>query len=116
MPDAAEKDETYSPMVRWLIGLSVAGIAAVGAWVGSALRDSTARDDKMREYLQQEIDKGRTERVELSKAITGMADSSKALTKAIESQTAVIERKFDTLIQDTRKGVWLDRDEKEAKQ
>lgn len=103
MPEPEIKvHDGMSTGVKWLIGGVGAGLVMLGAYVGSMLKEGTARDDKVREYLQQEIDKQRTERVEFAKAFHSVAESNTKLGGAIDKQTELLGRKFDILINDQR--------------
>lgn len=102
MPEDPKVHDGMSPTVKWLIGGVGVGLIAIGATVNSMLKDGTTRDDKVREYLQQEVDKGRTERVDLAKGMHALADATREHTKAVTTQTDLIEKKFDILIGEQR--------------
>lgn len=103
-------NEPMSATIKWLIGGVSLGIAAIGAWVGAALRDADVRDEKVFQYLQQEVDKSRSERVDLAKGLNAIAEShskqavaTAELTKATQHQTEMLVGKFDILITDQKK-------------
>jgi hypothetical protein len=103
MPEDKHEHEGMSSTVKWLIGGVAAGLMAIGAFVGTWMKESSARQDKNLEYVQQEVDKQRSERVDFAKAFHSVADSQTKLAGAIDRQTELLGRKFDVLIADTKK-------------
>jgi uncharacterized protein HemX len=108
--DAPAKNELHGTLLKWILGLMVAGISALAGWGGSQIKETNARANKAAddstEYLKEMV---KAEREELRTERTNNTKAVNELTTAVKGQTdffGKMNQQLDTLIKDQRAGAW----------
>lgn len=113
MPEDNHEHTSSSTLLKWILGIVVAGVSALAGWGGNAISETNARANKSAEdsaaYLKEMI---KAERDEVKAERANGTAAVRELTKVVEGQTKVVEgqadffgkmiERLDTMIKDQR--------------
>lgn len=105
-----KESQSHGTLLKWILGIMLGCVSAAGGWLTNQMSQANARAtkaaDDSAEYLKELV---KAEREELKDERKNNTAAIKELAAGVKGQTdffGKMSKQLDTLISDTRAGVW----------